>query len=331
MFPDSSLLLRLSPDLLGFSPLSLVYDERREKLDRKHRLGTRHRCRVVQFNLIDGLVIVSLQPSVLSQRYLRYADISVGDLLEATVQRHGGFGMIVAIRGSIRGLVPTSHLSDGVLRDPQRKLQPGKVVRCRVLHVAAEEKRVLLTCKKSLLRLEEEEVVADYTQADAGRVVKGVVSRVDNRGFTVFFFNNVMGYVPKSEMVGGGGGGVFPDPSSLVRPGQVVECRVLSCEPETRRMRLSLRLDSEAVPDVPPEHRLRPGSKVRGEVTGVAAEGISLRCRENGEFGFLPVQHLSDYPSLCAGILNQHQQSLEAAVKEGTYYVCFKTPIPSSP
>ena len=322
VFPDSALLLRLTSDLTGFAPLPMVYDERRDKLDKKHQLGTRHHCRVIQFNLIDGTAIVSLQPSILSQRYLRYSDISAGDLLDATVQRHGGFGMILTIQGNIRGLCPSTHISDRVLRDPQRKLQPGKTVKCRVLHVAAEEKRVLLTCKKSLLQLTDEEILSEYTQAVAGRVFKGVVSQISNHGFTVFFFNNVMGYVPKSEMVGEGGGR-FPIPSSVVRPGQVVECRVLTCEPGTKRLRLSQRLDSEATPDVTPEDQLRPGMRVRGEVAGVAADGVTLRCRENGEFGFLPVTHLSDYPSLSAGKLSQHQQSLAAAVREGIYTLSF--------
>ena len=167
VFPDSSLLLRLTSDLLGFAPLPMVYDDKRDKLDKSHRPGTHHRCRVIQFNLIDGVAIVSLQPSVLSQRYLRYSDISPGDLLDATVQRHGSFGMILTIHGNIRGLCPTTHLSDTTLKDPHRKLQVEKTVKCRVLHVAPEEKRVLLTCKKSLLRLTEEEVLSDYSQVRA--------------------------------------------------------------------------------------------------------------------------------------------------------------------
>ena len=313
IFPDSSLLLRLSPDCLGFCPLPLASDEGREK---SHRVGTRHPCRVVQFNLIDGTAIVSLQPSVLSQRYLRYADISVGDLLEATVERHGSFGMIVSIQDSLRGLCPATHLSDGLLRDPQRKLPEGKPVKCRVMHVAADEKRVLLTCKKSLLRLGEGEVLSDYAQAEVGRVVRGVVSRIHTHGFSVFFFNNVMGYVAKSEMTGGHGVS-FPEPSSVVRPGQVVECRVLACEPQTRKLRLSMRLEREEVHDVAPGNQLLPGRRVGGEVTGVAGDGVSLRCRETGEVGFLPIQHLSDYPSLCGGMLSQHQHSLEAAIREG--------------
>ena len=315
IFPDSSLLLTLGSGQVGYCPLPLVYDERQDKLSREHRVGTCHSCRIVQFNLIDGAAIVSLQPSVISQRYMRYADISVGDVLEATVDRHGSFGMVVLIQGHIRGLCPTSHLADGRLKNPQKKYEEGTTVRCRVLHVDSEERRVLLTCKKSLLRLEEEEVLVEYAQATVGKIFKGVVSRIHERGFTVFFFNNVMGYVPQSEMGTGQVG--FPAPSSVVHPGQVVECRVLECVPETKRLRLSLRVDMEAVADVSPEDRLQPGMVVSVTVCGVAANGLSLRYERTGEFGVLPTEHLSDYPTFCARVLSQHQHSLETAVKQG--------------
>lgn len=283
------------------------------------RLGSHHTCRVIQFNLIDGVAIVSLQSSVISQRYVRYNDISVGDILEATVERLGNFGAILGIQGNIRGLCPASHLTEAPLRNPQRKFPEGKSVKCRVLHVESEEKRVLLTCKKSLLRLREEEVLAEYSQAEAGRMFRGVVNRINDRGFSVFFFNNIVGYVHRSEMVGteGGGGGSFPDPATVVRPGQVVECRVLGYDLERKRLRLSQRLDSHAVS---PENQLQPGMRIRGEVTGVAAEGITLCCRETGEYGFLPLQHLSDYLSHCGGLLSQHQLGLETAVKQSEIF-----------
>ena len=278
-------------------------------------MGTHHACRVVQFNHVDGVAIVSLQPSVLAQRYMRYADITCGDLLEGTAEHHGSYGMIVTIQGSIRGLCPMFHLSDGPLRNPRRKHLEGKPVKCRVLHVKAEDRRVLLTCKKSLLRLQDSEILSDYTQATKGRVFRGVVSRIRDRGFTVFFFNNVMGYVPQSEM--SAGHVTYPEVSSVVRPGQVVECRVLECQPEMKRLRLSLRLDSETQPDIAQEDRLQPGMKIGCEVTGIAAEGLSLCYKKTGEVGFLPAEHLSDYPVFCVSVLSQHQHSLETAVQEG--------------
>ena len=318
VYSDSSLLLDLGSEVMGYARLSLIYDGRQERLSREHRAGARHACRVVQFNLMDGVAILSLQPSVLSQRYMKYADISVGDVLEATVEKHGRFGMVVSIQGSICGLCPTIHISDVRLKNPQKRYKEGSKVKCRVLTVEAADRRVLVTCKKSLLKMEGKEMLSEYSQARPGEVFRGVIGHVHERGCTVFFFNNVTGYIPLSEL---STSHVTPaSPASLVWAGQLVECRVLECVPETKRLRLSLRLDRSAPLGISEEDALKPGMVVTAEVTGMASNGISLCYPATGEPAFLPTQHLSDYPAFCPILLSQHQSSLAAAVKEGTQY-----------
>ena len=287
-------------------------------MGRGYGVGTRHTCRVVQFNLVDGVIIVSLQPSVLGQRYMRYSDIGVGDVLEGSVDKVGEYGMIVSVQGRIQGLCPSVHVLDA-----RRRVAPGKrpveraTVKCRVLAVEPEERRLLLTCKRSLLGLEAGELLTEYSQATPGRVVRGVVGRVMDRGCSILFFNHVSGFIPLEEM----SMSVFPSaaaPGSFVREGRAVDCRVLECNPETAFLRLSLRLDrhtpAEGMTD---GTALAPRAVVTAEVVGVAANGLSLRCPATGEVGFLPTQHLSDYPLFCPRLLSQHQVSLEAAVKEG--------------
>lgn len=163
VYPDSSLLLDLGSGYMGYSPLPLVYDEKQDKLSHEHRIGSQHSCRIVHFNLIDGVAIVSLQPSILSRRYMRYADIVVGDILEATVERHSKLGVVLLIQGNIRGLCPTPHLTDSLSKNLWKKYEVGKVVKCRVLRVDVAERRVLLTCKKSFLHCGEDEV-ADFSE-----------------------------------------------------------------------------------------------------------------------------------------------------------------------
>jgi len=44
----------------------MVSEDRISKFGRKYAVGTCHPCRVVQLNLIDGVVVVSLQKYVLA-------------------------------------------------------------------------------------------------------------------------------------------------------------------------------------------------------------------------------------------------------------------------
>jgi len=46
------------------------------------KVGTSHRARVVGYSPVDGLVQLSLQPSVLEMRFLRVADAQVGEVIK---------------------------------------------------------------------------------------------------------------------------------------------------------------------------------------------------------------------------------------------------------
>ncbi len=309
----SSLILELPNGMRGYAPLRLVYDEKQDSLTKEYRKDTRHSCRVVQFNLLDGLAIVSLQPSVLEKPYMKYSDLKLGEIVEGTIERLGDFGMIVSLTDSIRGLCPHRYMTDGKLKQPRRKLKVGTKVKCRVLTLTPDRKKLSLSCKKSLLKSSHDTLV-DYSQANPGDVYTGVVSSVYHYGIVVRFSGDVHGLVVKSEL---SSTQVIDDPQAVFWPGQTVDCKVLHCDLPTEKLRLSLRLDAPVPMDVSEEKALSPGMCVDMEVTGIASNGIHLRYQETGELGTLPTMHLSDYPHLCPLLLIIHQSRLESALKEG--------------
>lgn len=312
----SSLLLDLGGGMRGYAPLALVYDDKQESLGREYRKGTRHACRVIQFNLLDGVAIVSLQPSVLEKPYFKYSDIKIGEVVEGTVEKHGDYGMIVSLSDAIRGLCPRIHMSDVRLKQPKKKHKEGSKVKCRVLHVASAERRLLLSCKKSFIR-SPHDPLCEYSQAKPGGVHTGVVSSVRDYGCVVRFFGNVKGLVTKSEL---SSSQVIATPSSHFWPEQSVECKILRCEPASEKLLLSMRLDSPLPVEVAEEKALSPGSFVDMEVTGIVSSGLNLRCPETGELSHLPTMHLSDWPHLCLPLLKMHQSSLERALRQGVAY-----------
>jgi rRNA biogenesis protein RRP5 len=48
------------------------------------KVGTVHRARVVAFQAVDGILQLSLQQSILEQKFLQVADVEVGELLKVT-------------------------------------------------------------------------------------------------------------------------------------------------------------------------------------------------------------------------------------------------------
>ena len=309
----SSLYLELGNDVIGYAPTRLLSDEKTTTT--KYRPGSLHACRVVQFNLMDGVAIVSLQASVLEKRYMKFSDITVGDVVEGTVERFGNFGMIISVTDNIRGLCPKLHLSDvrSIMKQPKKKYKEGSKVKCRVLSVEPSQRRLLLSCKKTLVR-STCGLLTDYSQAEPGNVHHGVISSVHNYGCIVHFYNRVRGLVLKSEL---SSTHVVQDPLTKFWPGQPVECRVLESEPSSQKLLLSLKLHDFLPVSLDQDEALAAGDVFEAEVTGIASNGINVRYAKTGELAFLPSLHLSDYPSLCMDLLNLHQTQLEKTVKEG--------------
>jgi rRNA biogenesis protein RRP5 len=48
------------------------------------KIGTVHRARVVGFQALDGILQLSLQQSVLDQKFLQVVDVEVGELLKVS-------------------------------------------------------------------------------------------------------------------------------------------------------------------------------------------------------------------------------------------------------
>jgi rRNA biogenesis protein RRP5 len=49
------------------------------------KVGTNHRARVIGYSAVDGLVQLSLQPTVLEQSFLRVSDVKVGEIIKVSL------------------------------------------------------------------------------------------------------------------------------------------------------------------------------------------------------------------------------------------------------
>eukprot|EP00731_Ephydatia_muelleri_P020460 Em0013g187a len=308
-----ALILDLGNSVFGFCPLGLIYDERKDAIGKEYKIGSRHPCRLVQFNRLDGFGIVSLQPSVLERPYMKFADLKVGEVVEGKVERHGDYGMTVSLTDTIRGMVPRLHLADVDLKNPKARFKEGGVVKCRVLSLEPEKRRLLLTCKRSLVQSAKEHL-CDYSRAKPGEVYLGVIAAVRDIGCVVRFFGDVVGRVHKLEL---SSTQLVSDPKAMFSVGQTVECRVVECNPASKELKLSFRLDGDK--PLASTGGLDVSMVMDLEVMGIASGGINLRA-PSGELAFLPTPHLSDYLPLCPSLLKLHQAGLEKATREGTQY-----------
>ena len=294
----------------GFAHISRLSDERIDKIGRKHSAGTTHQCRVVSHSLIDGMANVSLEESILAAPFLTYSDVTVGSAVSGKIISVEPYGVIVSLTDRIRGLIPSVHLGELLVKNPETKFKPGKKVKCHVLSVDAAKSRVVLSMKTSFCESDTPRIM-QYSDVKPGTVCTGFISAIKDFGCILTFFNDVHGLVPRDQL---GIEGIIKgetQPEECFRVGQTVQAKALSCTPAESKMLLTLDLAStNSSNDAPQKSRCRDlvGTCVSGTVLQKSAEAVEFRIDGDDEIsGKLEVEHLSDHDALVEGLLDTYE------------------------
>lgn len=162
------------------------------------RVSTIHRARVTGYHPLDGLLQLSLRPSILEKRFIQVRDVQVGEVIKGTVKKLTDSALFVEISGNVDGVIWPNHYADIILKHPQKRFKPGASIKCRVLAVNPERNRVSLSAKKTLVE-SPLPIVKKFEDATVGIVTHAVVFRVFDKGLQVEFFNNLKAFVPRRE------------------------------------------------------------------------------------------------------------------------------------
>ncbi|KAI8646880.1 hypothetical protein BD408DRAFT_428276 [Parasitella parasitica] len=221
----------------GYVHVSRLSDERIETVSGatgKFKIGSVHRARVLTYNPVDALLVLTLQPSVLAEKFLRVADIEIGSMVECEVEKLIPAGIIVKVSKSISGLVPTMHMADVKLTRPEFKFKAGKKIQCRVIKVDLIKQKVFLTLKKSLLN-SEYPIFKDINEVKVDDVSHGVIVAIKNNGCVVSYYNNLTAFAPGGEMTETH----VANLGEIFNVGQTVKTTVLNVNPEENKMLVS--------------------------------------------------------------------------------------------
>uniref|UniRef100_A0A674BPX8 Protein RRP5 homolog n=1 Tax=Salmo trutta TaxID=8032 RepID=A0A674BPX8_SALTR len=237
-----------------------------------------HTCRIMDFSPMENLPTGNsafLLACVLTQFVL---PLSQG--MVTSLQSHG---MMVKVTDYIRGLVPRTHLSDIILKNPEKKYTVGMTIKCRVLSVDPQEKKLTLTRKRALVD-SSLPLFLTYKDARRGRVSHGFIVCVKDFGCIVCFYGEVKGLVPPNEL------STEPVivPENMFYVGQVVKAKVLNCDVEKEKLLLSFK----AVAGGDTE-------KVEVKVVSKVLTGLEVSILPEETIAFLPMMHLSDHVSNC--------------------------------
>ena len=282
----------------GFVHISKISDGKIETLSKSagaYKVGSVHKSRIIGYNSLDGLFIVSMEPKVISQSFLRVEDVKIGQVVKGTVEKMmvnetGINGIIVKIAEGITGLVPELHLADIHLQHPERKFKEGSSVTARVLSTNLEKRQIRLTLKKTLVN-SDAETWTSFEKLKPGLQAPGTLVSILPSGAVVQFYGPVRGFLPVSEM----SESFIQDPKQHFRTGQVVNVHIVSVDSSNERMIVSCK-DPSIFGAAQQEvfKSLNPGEMIVGNVTEKTSEEIIVGIETSGLKASLPVEHLAD-------------------------------------
>ena len=177
-----------------------------------------------------GLKQTEINPwAVASQKY------PAGTVVTTKVRSITNFGVFVEIEPGIDGMIHISDLSwTKKYNHPSEMLQNGQEVKCVVLEVNEEKRRISLGIKQMT---EDPWVRAIPEKYIPGQIIKGKITKITNFGAFVELEPSLEGLLHISEIADH----KIEKPQDVVKLGEEVEVKILRIDTDSRKIGLSLR------------------------------------------------------------------------------------------
>lgn len=218
----------------GFMPISQVDLYRVENAEQF--VNQKLLCIVTEVDREERNLVVSrralLEKQRDEQREKTWQELAVNQVHTGIVRSVKPFGAFVDI-GGVDGLLPVHEMSWQRVADPAQILQPGQTIKVIVLKIDPETRKVGLGLKQ----LEASPWDTIQNQFSVGQTLQGKVTRTAEYGAFVELAPGLEGLVHVSEIAHQRVRRVV----DYVKPDQVVQVKILSIDPEQKRISLSLK------------------------------------------------------------------------------------------
>ena len=157
----------------------------------------------------------------------------IGTIIEGKVRNLTSYGAFVEIEEGIDGLLHVSDMSwTKKVAHPNELLKKGDLVKCVVLSLDPDKKRIALGLKQLQADPWLDTIPANY---HVGDLVTGHVTKITNFGVFVKLEEDLEGLLHISEL----SEKKIASPEEVVKMGQKIEVRVIKIDPEERKIGLS--------------------------------------------------------------------------------------------
>ncbi|PGH13265.1 hypothetical protein AJ80_06374 [Polytolypa hystricis UAMH7299] len=297
--PGLGLYVKFGPgENQGFVHISRLSDGKVESIsavEGRYKVGSTHEARILTFNALDNIYLLSFQRKVIDQPFLRLEDVTVGAVVKGSIEKlligpEGMDGLIVSLADGISGLVPGMHMSDTKLQHPEKKFREGMRVSARILSVNLAKRQMRLTLKKALLN-SDSAIWKDYGDIAPGNQSPGTIVSIQAHGAVVQFYGSIRGFLPVSEM----SEAYIKDPSQHFTAGQVVTVHALAVDAALGRLVVSCKDPSTFTDGYRTAfENIHPGQLVSGTVFEKTGDDALLKLEDSGLIARLDAVQVAD-------------------------------------
>jgi small subunit ribosomal protein S1 len=251
-------------------------------------IGQRYSFRIIEYSDRGRNIVLSRRAILEEERRDRIEELKTelhaGDERDGIVKRIAAFGAFVDI-GGVEGLVPLSEMAWYRVGSASEVLTEGQQVRVKILDLNWDANRISLSIKQ-MLQDPWDRVKELYP---VERTLSGTVTKLMNFGAFVELEPGVEGLIHISNL---GGGRRVNHPREVVSESQGVEVKVISVDPQARRIGLELIVTPVAGSDDEPAVELKQGDVVEATVDALKDYGVFFTL-PGGRNGLLHISEIA--------------------------------------
>lgn len=232
----------------GFLPVSQLTPEHYPRVDGgdKQRIleilqsfiGKTMRVKVIDVTEADDKLIVSEKAAWAKEHAAMVADYKVGDTIEGKVTGVVDFGGFVEFGNHLEGLIHISELAWQRVDNPRDILKVGDEVKALIIGIDGTK------ISLSLKRLKDDPWKTAVERYSVGQVVKGKILKLNPFGAFVELDEEIHGLAHISEL----SKKMIHSPAEVVKEGETREFKIISIEPDSHRLGLSLKQLEDGLP-----------------------------------------------------------------------------------
>uniref|UniRef100_A0A452RUC4 Programmed cell death 11 n=1 Tax=Ursus americanus TaxID=9643 RepID=A0A452RUC4_URSAM len=179
-----------------------------------------------------------------------------------------------------------SHLSDSKTVFNAEAFKPGNTHKCRVIDYSQMDELALLSLRTSIIEAQ----YLRYHDIKPGALVEGTVLTVKSYGMLVKVGEQIRGLIPPMHLADI----LMKNPEKKYRIGDEVKCRVLLCDPEAKKLMMTLKktLIESKLPAITCYADARPGLQTHGFILRVKDCGCIVKFYNDVQ-GLVPKHELS--------------------------------------